>query len=73
MEETSILSDIDIGGRHGGVAQFLGSKSHSLRLEGTLTSALARGDLEKLRTLRSHGIAVLIKIAAHGQTWFGGY
>lgn len=73
IEETSLLPDIDIGGRHGGVTQFLGSKSHSLRLEGILTSSSARGDLEKLRSLRSHGIAVLIKVSAHGQTWIEDY
>jgi len=73
MEETSLLPDIDIGGRHGGITQFLGSKSHSLRLEGVLTSSSAKADLDKLRALRTHGIAVLIKVAAHGQTWVEEY
>lgn len=30
---------------------------------------MAKADLDKLRTLRIHGIAVLIKVAAHGQLW----
>jgi len=73
MEETSLIPNIDIAGRHGGITQFLGSKSHNLRLEGIFTASSAKDDLEKLRTFRSHGIAVLIKIAAHGQTWVEDY
>ena len=73
MEETSLLPDIDIGGRHGGITQFLGSKSHNFGLEGILASSSAKADLDKLRTLRSHGIAALIKVVVHGQTWVEDY
>lgn len=60
IEETSILPDIFISGRHGRISQFLGSLSDALRLEGVLTTSSAKSNIDKLRTLRSHGIAVRV-------------
>jgi len=45
----------------------------SLRLEGVLTSSSAKSDLNKLKVLRRHGIAVQIKVVAHNQTWIEDY
>ena len=73
IEETSVLPESFISGRHGGVTQFLGSLSNSLRLEGVLTTSSAKSDLNKLKALRRHGIAIQIKIVAHSQTWIEDY
>ncbi len=73
IEETSVLPESFISGRHGGITQFLGSLSDSLRLEGVLTTSSAKSDLNKLKTLRRHGIAVQIKVTAHNQTWIEDY
>ncbi len=73
IEETSVLPESFISGRHGGITQFLGSLSDSLRLEGVLITSSAKSDLNKLKILRRHGIAVQIKIVAHSQTWIEDY
>ncbi len=73
IEEASVLPDTFISGRHGGITQFLGSLSDSLRLEGVLTTSSAKSDLNKLKALRRHGIAVQIKVIAHNQTWIEDY
>ena len=73
IEETSVLPDSFVPGRHGGITQFLGSLSDSLRLEGVLTTSSAKSDLNKLKALRRHGIAVQVKLVAHNQTWIEDY
>ena len=69
MEEASLIADVTIPGRHGGITQFLGSRSYGLRLEGILIGSGAKTELDKLKAIRISGEPVEIILGAHGQTW----